>query len=99
MAEMIIVWDTPAKTSFKKQIKHIAEESIQSDENVRLDILSMIDQIPQNPEKFPLDRFKKDNDGSFRAFEKHNLRVAYFIESKQIRVLRVRHVKQEPKVY
>jgi plasmid stabilization system protein ParE len=99
MAKMIIVWDTPAKTSFKKQIKHIAEDSIQNAEQVRQDILSAIDLIPSHPEKFPPDKFKTDNNGSFRAFEKHSLRVAYFIGTEQIRILRIRHVRQEPKPY
>lgn len=75
MAKMIIVWDTPAKTSFKKQIKHIAEDSIQNAEQVSQDILSVIDLIPSHPEKFPPDKFKTENNGSFRAFEKHNIWV------------------------
>jgi len=98
MARLIISWDTQARTSFKKQIKRIAKDSIQSAEKVRIDLLELIDQIPDNPEKFPPDRFKNNNDGNFRAFEKHNIRVAYFITD-SIRILRVRHVKQEPLNY
>lgn len=99
MAKMTIAWDTPAKLSLKKQLKRIEEDSIQNAERVRLEILSIINSIPENPEKFPLDRFKTDNNGSFRAFEKHSLRIAYFISVGQIRILRIRHIKQEPKEY
>lgn len=35
---MTVVWDILAKTSFKKQILHIAEDSIQNAEHVRQDI-------------------------------------------------------------
>lgn len=99
MAQIAIVWDNPARKAFKKQIKHIAEDSIQTAENVKSDILCAIDLIPNNPEKFPVDKFKANNDGSFRAFEKHNLRIAYYVSIDQIRILRVRHVRQEPKEY
>jgi plasmid stabilization system protein ParE len=99
MAEMTIVWDALAKESFKSQIRHIAKDSIQNAEHVKNDILTVIDGIPQNPEKFPIDKFKLDNDGSFRAFEKHSLRVAYLILRDQVRILRVKHVKQEPRSY
>lgn len=99
MAKMTIVWDVPAKKSFYQQIKHIAKDSVQSAEQVRLDILSVIDSLLEHPDKYPPDRFKSDNDGSYRAFEKHSLRVAYFTSIDQIRILRVRHVKQEPIMY
>lgn len=99
MAKVTISWDTPAKLSFKKQLKHIAEDSLQNAEHVRLEILSIIESIPDNPEKFPSDRFKINNNGLFRAFEKHSFRIAYFIGVGKIRILRVRHVKQEPKEY
>ena len=63
MAKITIVWDILAKSSFKKHIRYIAEDSIQNADKVRLDILSMIDLLPENPKKFPIDRFKVKNDG------------------------------------
>src|SRR5690606_22227515 len=99
MDKMTVVWDAPAKLSFKKQVMRIAEDSIQNADRVRLDILSIVERIPENQGKFPPDRFKNDNDGFFRAFEKHSLRIACYISSDQIRNLRVRHIKQEPKEY
>jgi len=98
MAKLEVSWDTHARDSFKKQIKRIAQDSFQSAEKVIDDILELIDQIADYPEKYPPDKFKKDNNGSFRAFEKHNLRIAYFITD-TIRILRIRHVRQEPKEY
>ena len=52
--------------------------------------------LPENPEKFPPDKYKMKNDGSFRAFELFSYRVAYQITSKEIRILRVRHIRMEP---
>jgi len=51
----------------------------------------------KNPEKHNLDKFKVNNDGHFRAFEKHKIRVTYFISKNEIRIVRVRHTKMNPK--
>lgn len=97
MAE--IIWDTKARNSFKKQIDHIKKDSFQSAEKVMDDIFRILDTLPSNPKKFPPDKFKTDNDGNFRSFESNSLRIAYLITEKLIRILRVRHVRQEPKHY
>ncbi|WP_369427811.1 type II toxin-antitoxin system RelE/ParE family toxin [Membranihabitans maritimus] len=55
--------------------------------------------MADHPGKYPPDKFKTDNDGSYRAFEKFSYRVAYKIKEKEIAILRIRHVKQEPKEY
>lgn len=47
----------------------------------------------------PPDKFKKNNPGNYRAFEKYSYRIAYKHTATEIRILRVRHVKQEPKEY
>ena len=99
MAEMNIVWDEAAKKSFKKYLNYIRKDSLQAAEKVRIDILTIIAKLPNHPELFPPDRFKNANDGSFRAFEKHSCRVVYLTAKSQIRILRVGHVKQEPKQY
>jgi plasmid stabilization system protein ParE len=99
MAEMKIIWDIDAKNSFRKFLVRIKKDSLKAAENVKSDILRIIKNIPIHPEIFPPDKFKKQNDGSFRAFEKHSCRIVYQITNDQIKILRVRHVKQEPKEY
>ena len=66
---------------------------------VASDIFEHLNKIPGNPEFFPPDKYKQNNDGSYRAFEKHHYRIAYRFTDKVIRVLRVRHVSREPKEY
>ncbi|WP_373495347.1 type II toxin-antitoxin system RelE/ParE family toxin [Aquiflexum sp.] len=99
MAEMKIIWDTEAKISFRKLLIHIKKDSLQAAEKVKFEILGIIKNIPDHPEIFPSDKFKIDNDGSIRAFEKYSFRIVYQITLHHIRILRVRHVKQEPKEY
>ena len=99
MGEKEIIWDVKARNTFNRLIDHIKKDSFQSAENVMEDIFKIIDDLPDNPEKFNADKFKTENDGNFRAFENHSIRIAYFITEKHIRILRVRHIRQEPKQY
>ncbi len=96
---MKVVWDPEARTSFRKYLNHIKKDSIQAAEKVRVDILQIVRKLPDHPEMFPPDKFKLDNSGDHRAFEKHSCRIAYFVTENEIRILRARHVKQEPKRY
>jgi plasmid stabilization system protein ParE len=68
-------------------------------ERVTTGIVKIIDGLIDHPEKYPPDKFKKDNPGNYRAFEKYSYRIAYKHTDKEIRILRIRHVKQEPKEY
>jgi plasmid stabilization system protein ParE len=96
----VIVWD---KIAFE-QLKEVYD-SLKSDENssfavkVKNLILKTTTELIHNPEIYEQDRFKLDNDGSYRAFEKHKYRVAYKITETQIRILRVRHTSREPIEY
>jgi hypothetical protein len=47
----------------------------------------------------PPDKYRKNKDKRFGAFEKYSYRVSYFVEEDAIRVLRFRHVEQEPQEY
>lgn len=66
----VIVWNTKASIYFQKAYEQIREESYANAEKVKNGIIKIIDQLPSNPEKYPPDKFKKDNPGNYRAFEK-----------------------------
>ncbi len=99
MANRRIDWDRRALLQFNKAILYIAEDSIQNAENVRVEIFEKIEALVANPEKYPSDKYKAENDGNYRAFELHRLRVAYFVGVEVIRILRVRHTSREPQGY
>jgi len=52
------------------------------------------DQLPTQPEMFPPDKFKRNNDGTWRAFEKFHYRISYLITAKEIRIVRMRHTSR-----
>ncbi|MEO6723035.1 MAG: type II toxin-antitoxin system RelE/ParE family toxin [Ferruginibacter sp.] len=79
--------------------KYISEDSPQNALKVISDIVAATEKAITNPEYYNPDKYKTDNDGSYRAFEKHRYRVVYRYQKNIIRVLRVRHTKMEPKNY
>jgi plasmid stabilization system protein ParE len=99
MAGRTISWTKTAVKQFETAIEYIASDSIKNAEKVSIDILKQLEKTVQNPEFFPPDKYKRNNDGSYRAFEKHHYRIAYRFRDKVIRVLRVRHTAMEPKEY
>ncbi len=94
-----IVWRKLALLQLKEAFDYIKKDSLQSAENVRNAIFSATDNLKYNPEIHPLDKYRKNNDGTFRAFEIYSYRIAYQITKSEIRILRVRHTKQEPLGY
>ena len=99
MANRKISWDTQALQQFNAAIKYIARDSVQGAEKVRQDILKKIDRLKTHPAFYNPDKYKRDNNGNFRAFELHHYRVSYYVSSIEIRILRVRHTGMEPKEY
>ena len=66
---------------------------------VASDIAKAVSKAVPNPEFYGPDKYKINNDGTYRAFEKHRYRISYKITKMTIVVLRVRHTKLEPKPF
>ena len=96
---LVVVWNKQAVAYFRKAYQHIKEESFRNAEKVREGITKIVDGLPDHPEKHTHDKYKRNNRGNYRAFEKYSFRIAYKITEKEIRILRMRHVKQEPKEF
>lgn len=94
-----VIWSNIASTSFRRIYVFIKEKSPTNAEKVSREIIKAVDSLPRNPEKFPPDKLKKNNKGNYRAFEKYSYRIAYKYTKENIVILRIRHVKQEPKEY
>lgn len=95
-ADLPVVWSKLAGTQLEKAYRKIKEDSLQSAEKVRSEILQKTKEIGKDPERYPLDKYRINNDGSIRAFEKHRYRIAYQVTTKQIRILRMRSIYRLP---
>ena len=95
----MVLWNKRASIYFRNIFDRIKRDSYSNAEKVRDGIIKIIDTLPENPEKYPPDKFKRNNTGLFRAFEKFSYRISYRFTTSEIRILRIRHVKQEPKEF
>lgn len=80
----------------KAAYDHINEDSPQNAIKVVEGIAKAMNKAINNPEFYGPDKYKINNDGSYRAFEKYHYRIAYRYSKNIIRVLRIRHTKREP---
>ncbi len=93
----VLVWDKEALNHLKDIYDYLKTgNNLVYAKEVKDTILKTTKELLANPNLYEQDRFKSDNDGSFRAFEKFKYRVAYKITQEQIRILRVRHTSREP---
>jgi len=91
--------DEAFTTPLRALYKYICKDSPQNALKVVNDIVAAAEKAITNPAYYNPDKFKNDNDSSYRAFVKHRYRLAYRYQKNVIRVLRVRHTKMEPKNY
>jgi addiction module RelE/StbE family toxin len=96
---VVIVWAPQAIAELKKAYNYISRDSPKNARRVIDEITEMADELATWPEMFPLDKFKRDNDGSWRAFEKFHYRISYRIIADQIRIVRMRHTSRTPRMY
>ena len=96
---VIIKWNVRALNDLALAIEYIRKDSIQNAEKVQQEILERINFLGNNPKAFPPDKYKLNNDNSFRAFELHRFRISYRIRGNDIRIERIRHTKRNPKIY
>ena len=96
---MVTVWTPQAIAELRTAYEYISKESPQNARKVIEDLAAIADRLPTQPEMFPPDKFKKNNDGTWRAFEKHRYRISYRITTAEIRIVRLRHTSRTPLQY
>jgi addiction module RelE/StbE family toxin len=94
-----VVWTKRSQKQLKKAYERISKDSPQNAIKVIEEIAQAVHKAIPNPEVYAPDKYKMDNDGSYRALEKHHYRIVYRFTKNTIRVLRVRHTSMEPLEY
>ena len=94
-----IRWNKRAIQQLDEAIEYIKTDSPANSEKVRKEILLKISELIKHPKLYNPDKYKINNDGSFRAFELYRYRISYRYIENEIRILRIRHTKMNPLKY
>lgn len=94
---MKIKWNKLAVKQFLEIIQYLEDNDLLNyAEKIEIRILSKINCLPNHLNTFQIDHLKKNNDGSFFAFEIDRYRISFRKINKEIRILRVRHSSSRP---
>ncbi len=97
---MVIKWNKAAVQQLVDAILFIEETGFYTySEELEREILSRIRNLPENPLVYPLDKYRKNNDGTYRAFEVDHYRISYRNTKNTIRIVRIRHTRRKVRKY
>jgi len=97
---VVVKWSRPALNQLDKALDFIIQEGFWSYAiELEESIISRIDNLVDNYTTYPADKYKKDNDGTYRAFEVYEYRVSYRVKKSQIKIIRIRHTSRKPLKY
>jgi len=97
---VVIKWSKPALDQLDKALDFIIEEGfVAYAAKLEEGILTRVENLIDNYTIYPTDKYKKDNDGSYHAFEVDEYRISYRVKNSQIKIIRIRHTSRRPRKY
>ena len=94
-----VEWHKEASLHFNQILEYLSNESEQAVSIVGNSILDEIEKLPKHTKAHSLDRFKRSNDGNYRALIVYSYRISYYVDINIIYILRIRHMSREPLEY
>ncbi len=96
-----IIWAKSALKQAEAIHQYILEDSqsLKIADKVINTLFDSTEILEDQPEVYPLDNLKLNNDGSYRAYTKYSYRISYRIMKDTMRILRVRHTSRKPLKY
>ncbi|MBW6482861.1 MAG: type II toxin-antitoxin system RelE/ParE family toxin [Vicingaceae bacterium] len=91
-----IEWNKKASVNFYKILEYLNKESETAAFIVGNAILDEVEKLITHSTAHPLDRFKRNNDGNYRACIVYSYRISYYLFDDTIYILRIRHTSREP---
>ena len=97
---MEIKWSKSALYQFEKALDFIIDKGF-FDYAIKLEdnILLSVENLVENYNIYPTDKYKRDNDGTYHAFEIDEYRVSYRVKNSQVKIIRIRHTSRRIRKY
>ncbi len=97
---MEIKWNKTALKNLISALEFFEENDAESySKKFEKELLTKIKNLPQTYQQYNLDKFRFQNDGSYRVLFSNSYRVSFRITEKEIRILRIRHGSRKPIYY
>ena len=94
-----IVWSKNAATEYYEILEFLKEKAPQALPIVGNALLDTIEDLALQFNNHPADRFKKNNNGAYKAAVVYSYRISYQVTEATINILRIRHTSREPLNY
>lgn len=94
-----IVWSENATDHYFEILEYLNEKAPEVLSLVGNALLDTIDDLSTQYHIYPPDRFKHNNDGSYKAALVFSYRISYQITGTTVNILRIRHTSREPNNY
>lgn len=94
-----VKWPAATQIQLEKIYQYILSDSSQNAGKIKRDILGSTRKLQKHPEMYPLGKYRRNNDGSFRAYEIHRYRISYRVTDEEIIIVRLRHARLKPNEY
>ncbi len=94
-----VIWSVNGEKQYYQILEHLSEEAPHVIDKVGNALLDTIEALSVNYNHYPADRFRKNNDGKYKAALIYSYRVSYYVGETSVRILRIRHTSREPLNY
>lgn len=94
-----VAWSAIAQRQLQKISDYIDLYSTQYSIAVILAVRKAVYKMARHPYAYPVDGRKRNNNGTYRFLVVYSYRVSFRIVGNTCRIVGIRHVKQEAKMY
>jgi plasmid stabilization system protein ParE len=94
-----VIWSLAAEKHYYEIMEDLTERAPEAVDKVGNALMDMTVSLATDYDHYPPDRFKKGNNGTYKASVVFSYRISYRITEAHIRILRIRHTSREPLGY